>query len=74
MVIKYGLDGFRPLALAELIVGRFSGVSYFVGGPLTIPPPPFAKGHRHAIRIAHLDGLTGHQKLIGTSLKLTSSI
>lgn len=34
-VLKYGLDGFRSLALPDIILGRFSGVSYFVGGPLT---------------------------------------
>ncbi|MGA7264778.1 MAG: hypothetical protein WCB44_11355 [Stellaceae bacterium] len=77
-VLKYGLDGFRSLALPDIILGRFSGVSYFVGGPLTIPPPPFTKGHpppftkghRHAIRAVDVDGLPGHKKLIGTSLKL----
>jgi hypothetical protein len=69
-VLKYGLDGFRSLALPDIILGRFSGVSYFVGGPLTIPPPPFTKGHRHAIRAVDLDGLSGNKKLIGTSLKL----
>jgi hypothetical protein len=70
MVAKHGLDGFRSLALPELILGQFSGVAYFVGGPLTIPPPPFPKGQRHAIGVVHLDGLPDHEKLIGTSLKL----
>ena len=69
-VLKYGLDGFRPLALPDIILGRSSSVAYFVGGPLTIPPPPFPKGHRHAVRGVDVDGLPVHEKIIGTSLKL----
>ena len=70
MIIKYGLDGFNPLALVDIILGRFSGVSYFVGTPLRIPSPPFAKGQRHAIQISDLDGGTSHEKLLGMGLKL----
>ncbi len=69
MVLKYGLDGFCGLALPDIILGTFSGASYFVGGPLTIPPPPSAKGQRHAIRYADLDGLPNHDQALG-ALKL----
>jgi hypothetical protein len=69
-VLKYGLDGFRPLILPDIILGRFSGVSYFVGTPLTLPPPPFPKGQRHMVRQVNVDGLRSHKKILGTSFKL----
>jgi 5-methylcytosine-specific restriction endonuclease McrA len=69
-VVKYGLDGFRPLVLPDIILGRFSGVSYFVGSPLTMPSRPFPKGHRHMVRGVDVDGLPDHEKIIGMSLKL----
>jgi hypothetical protein len=69
-VIKYGLDGFRPLVLPDIILGRFAGVSYFVGTPSTMPPPPFPKGQRHMVRHVDVDGLPWHRKIAGASFKL----
>jgi hypothetical protein len=64
-VLKYGLDGFRALVLPDIILGRLSGVSHFVGSPLTMPPPPFPKGQRHMVRQVDVDGLPSHKKIIG---------
>lgn len=69
-VITYGLDGFRPLVLPAIILGQFTGVPYFVGAPLMIPPPPNPKGQRHLIQHAHLDGYRVHDKISGMGLKL----
>lgn len=69
-VRKFGLYGFRPLALPDIIRGQFSSISYFVGGPLTIPPPPFEKGMRHAILFNEMDVNPAHPNAIGASLKL----
>jgi hypothetical protein len=69
-VIMYGLGGFRSLVLPDIILGRFSGVSYFVGGPLTLPPPPYKKGQRHSVRHVDLDAIPTHEKVVGSSLKL----
>lgn len=41
MVIRYGLEGFRALALPSIVLGKCSAISYFVGAPLGVPPPKF---------------------------------
>jgi hypothetical protein len=69
-VIKYGLDGFRPLILPDMILGRFSGTSYFVGGPLDNPPPPFEKGGRHQIFFTELDSNPNHPSAYSGALRL----
>jgi hypothetical protein len=49
-VLKYGLDGFRPLALPDLILGRYSNIPYFVGSdPDAYPPPPEPAGVLHVV-------------------------
>ena len=45
----YGLDGFRPLALPDLILGKYSGISYFVGSSVALPPLKEAPGRQHRI-------------------------
>ena len=58
----YGLGAFRPLAIRDLILGKYTGVSYFVGAstrPFTIPPPPepeFALQHKIVIESGLLHG------------------
>jgi hypothetical protein len=42
VVARYGLGGFRPLVLPDLILGRYPCVPYFVGSDPGVPPPPNA--------------------------------
>jgi hypothetical protein len=70
LVAHQGLGGFEDLALPDVILGRCPGAAYFVGGPLTIPPQPYAKGQRHAIQFADINGDPDHEKMIGPGLKL----
>jgi hypothetical protein len=34
----YGLDSFKPLVIRDLILGKYSAISYFVGSSLDLPP------------------------------------
>jgi hypothetical protein len=45
-VRRYGLDGFRPLALPDIILGKCPNIAYFVGSDRRDPPPPDAEPHR----------------------------
>jgi hypothetical protein len=67
-VLRLGLDGFRRLALPELILGKFSAVSYFVGVPMSDPPPPVAASVLHAVNFSDLQGIphphTGERRLL----------
>lgn len=44
-----GIDGFDPLDLPDLILGKFPAISYYVGSLLQIPPPPTRLGPLHRI-------------------------
>ena len=47
-ILEYGLDGFRPLALPDLILGRYSNIPFFVGSdPDALPPPANPSGVLH---------------------------
>jgi hypothetical protein len=59
-VLQYGLDGFRPLILPDIILGRSRAIPYFVGAPLDDPPPPLEKGRRHLVEFTHLDANPMH--------------
>jgi hypothetical protein len=59
-VLQYGLDGFRPLILPDIILGRSRATPYFVGAPLDEPPPPLEKGRRHLVEFTHLDANPMH--------------
>lgn len=48
-VAHYGLDGFRPLALPDIILGRYPNIPYFVGSDRDEPPPPDPSGVLHTI-------------------------
>ena len=43
------LDGFRSLAIQDLILGKYSCVPYFVGSHTANPPPPDRSGPLHRI-------------------------
>jgi hypothetical protein len=51
-VAKYGLNGFRHLALPDIILGKYSCVSYFVGSDPGPPPPRDPSERRHAVVFA----------------------
>jgi hypothetical protein len=48
-ILKYGLDGFKPLALPDLILGRYPIIPYLVGSDRDEPPPPERAGVLHAV-------------------------
>lgn len=64
VVARYGLGGFRPLILPNLILGRYPCVSYFVGSDPGEPPAPNARNVRHAIEIATANGRNGLRILV----------
>jgi hypothetical protein len=48
-IIKYGLDGFRPLVTPQIILGQYPHIPYFVG-PLPGPHgPPAPRGQQHTV-------------------------
>jgi hypothetical protein len=69
-VLQYGLDGFRPLILPDIILGRSSAAPYFVGAPLEEPSPPLKKGRRHLIEFVHLDANPNHPSNVFGKLRL----
>ncbi|WP_162275198.1 HNH endonuclease [Labrys sp. WJW] len=48
-VFLYGLNGFRSLALPDIILGRYPCISYFVGSDMRDPPQPDPPGRLHTI-------------------------
>jgi hypothetical protein len=50
-VATFGLDGFRPLVTRDVILGKYPGISQFVGSHLNLPPPPGPRGQQHMIKI-----------------------
>jgi hypothetical protein len=66
VVARYGLGGFRPLVLPDLILGRYPCVPYFVGSDLGVPPPLYAKNVRHAVQIATANGREGLRFLVAS--------
>jgi hypothetical protein len=53
-VMRYGLDGFRPLVLPDIILGRYQNVAYFVGSDPTKPRPPYPRGQQHGVMLGDL--------------------
>lgn len=51
-VAKYGLNGFRHLALPDIILGKYSCVPYFVGSDPGPPTPRDPSDRRHAVIFA----------------------
>jgi hypothetical protein len=53
-VMKYGLDGFRPLATPDIILGKYPNVAYFVGSDPTSPSPPYSRGVQHSVGLGSI--------------------
>jgi hypothetical protein len=66
VIARHGIDGFRPLVLPDLILGRYPCVPYFVGSDPGEPPPPDARNMRHAVQIATANGREGLRFLVGS--------
>ena len=70
--MKYGLDGFRPLATPNVILGRYPNIAYFVGSDPTAPSPPYQRGMQHSVSLgsitySHTKFLTATIRLFGNS-------
>jgi hypothetical protein len=68
-VANYGLTGFRPFALADIIRGKGSIVPYFVGSTMLGPPPPKSELNKMH-EIAFVDLAIGRLKLHSVSIRL----
>ncbi len=71
-VMKYGLDGFRPLASRDIILGRYPNIAFFVGSDPTAPSPPYPRGRQHSVALGsitytHTKFLTATIRLFGDS-------
>jgi hypothetical protein len=48
-VMRYGLDGFRPLAVPDIILGNYTCIAHFVGSESRLPLPPYRPGFPHSV-------------------------
>lgn len=53
-VMKYGLDGFRPLVTTDIILGKYINIPYFVGCEREPPPPPYQRGIQHSVSLGYI--------------------
>lgn len=54
-VRKYGLDGFRPLVIPDLILGRYPNIPYYVGSDYGDPLPPHEASVMHVVTHTSVD-------------------
>lgn len=54
-VMRDGLEGFRPLATPDIILGKYPNVAYFVGSESTKPSPPDKRGIQHSVRLGSIN-------------------
>ncbi len=71
-VMKYGLDGFKPLVTPNIILGRYPNIAYFVGSDPTLPSPPYRRGVQHSVGLGsitypHTNYLTATIRLFADS-------
>lgn len=69
-VIRYGLNGFRPLVLPKIILGECPAAAYFVGSPLVDSPAPLPSKALHAVESSELVSKDGILKLIYVQIRL----
>ena len=70
MILKYGLRGFRRLALPDIILGKSTATAYFVGSPLRDPAPPSPKGEMHRVQISEGRALDGQLRVYLVHVRL----
>ena len=70
-VVRFGLRGFRPLMLPDLILGRYPYIPYFVGCPLDDQDPPSHPNVKHAIQLSTV--ARGQLRLILATVRLFSN-
>ena len=69
LVARLGLDGFRPLAIVDVILGKYSCVPYFVGSYIDGPlPPPAEKKYLHTVE--NVDAVISGKRLWLTVIRL----
>jgi hypothetical protein len=68
VVMKYGLDGFRPLVTPDIILGRFPNIAYFVGSDPTPPSPPYRRGVQHSVGLGSIT--VSNTKFLTASIRL----
>jgi hypothetical protein len=54
-VMKYGLDGFRPLVTPDIVLGKYPNIAYFVGSDPTTPSPPNERGEQHSVHLGSMN-------------------
>jgi hypothetical protein len=67
-VMRYGLAGFRPLVLPDIILGRYPNIAYFVGSDPTLPRPPYPRGQQHSVTLGDLT--YKNMKLLTAAIRL----
>lgn len=67
-VLHYGLDGFRPLVMPDLILGKYPNIAHFVGCEISDPPPPQPAGQLHSVNFSIMTA--GRLRVIMVSVRL----
>jgi hypothetical protein len=67
-ILTYGLDGFRPLVLPDLILGRYPHIPYLVGSDRNDPPPPERAGVLHVV--THTNVTIGRLRYMTARIRL----
>jgi hypothetical protein len=67
-VLRYGLDGFRPLVTPQIILGHYPHIPYLVGPAPSPHPPPSPRGQQHVIEFG--DITYGRLKLLHARVRL----
>jgi hypothetical protein len=70
-VVKWGLHGFRRLAITDIILGRYRFVSQFVGCQIADPDRPLPNNVKHLIRLS--DEGIGSMRLLLAEVRLYGS-
>jgi hypothetical protein len=67
-VMKFGLDRFRPLAITDIILGKYPDIAYFVGSDPTKPSPPYRRGIQHSVGLGSI--VYSHTKFLAATIRL----
>ena len=67
-VRRHGLDGFRPLATPDIILGKYKNIAYFIGSERRVPLPPYPRGFPHSVTSGTMT--YGRLKLLTSTIRL----